>query len=85
MKTIYLVCETVDLGYDVICAYDNKERAIDNAAELEKEYRIGQKAALMNSTLKYSEADADQWLADHGNQYFVELTDLYEDDDAETV
>jgi len=76
MSTIYLVNEVVDLGSNVVAAYDTKEKADTFCQKENDEYTVAKIKALKK--INYTEQAAKQWIEAIGLPYFVESIKLEE-------
>lgn len=72
MKTIYMVCEYVDLGYNVECAYTSEKKAEQACADLNKRYIESHINALVKNC-GYTVEQARDCAID---TYFVQELDL---------
>lgn len=73
MKTVWVICETVDLGYRMVKGYDSYDKA---KAEFDRMYAeaVAEKVeALMKAHCKYTKEQADDWCA---SVTFYELESL---------
>lgn len=70
MQKIYLVCENVDLGYHVIEAYLNEERANEVVSALNKKYEEDKRKKLMSNPYIHYSLEADN------PEYYVDTCEL---------
>jgi hypothetical protein len=76
MKTIYLVCENVDLGYNVVKAYTEELAAIRHAKHLDTQHRKDKVIALMKKG--YDQASAEVYAECMLDEFYVDTTTLIE-------
>lgn len=74
MKTIYLVCENVDLGYQVVKAYTEEPAAISHAKQLDWHHRRDKVVALLKAG--YDLEPAETYAKNMREEFFVEATTL---------
>lgn len=74
MKTIYLVCENVDLGYHVINAYTEEPAAISHAKQLDAQHRKDKVVALLKAG--YDLEPAEVYAKGMRDEFFVEAKQL---------
>ena len=62
MKTVWVICETVDLGYHMVKGYDSYNRA---KAEFERMYAeaVAEKVEALMKQCDYTKEQADDWCA----------------------
>lgn len=75
MKTIYLVCENVDLGYQVVKAFTEEPAAISHAKHLDEQHRKDKVVALMK-TGYYTQESAEVCAEGMRDEFYVEATEL---------
>jgi hypothetical protein len=74
MKTIYLVCENVDLGYHVVKAYTEELAAIRHAKHLDTQHRKDKVFSLQKNG--YDRASAEVYSECMRDEFYVEATEL---------
>ena len=62
MKTVWVICETVDLGYHMVKGYDSYDQA---KAEFDRMYAevVAEKVEALMKQCNYTKAQADDWCA----------------------
>ena len=63
MKTVWVICQTIDLGYQMVKGYDSCEKAKVEFDRMYAEAVDEQVKQLMESRLKYTKEQADDWCA----------------------
>lgn len=77
MSNVYLICEKVDLGFHVVCATMDEEKA-DAICERMNEEEINHKIEGLMAT-DYTKEEALQWISDnHYIPYFIDIHELIE-------
>jgi hypothetical protein len=73
---IYLVCENVDLGYNVVKAFKEQCRAFNHAKHLNHLYCKDKITALLKCG--YTKEQADLYVKNMNDEFFVDEIDLTE-------
>lgn len=74
---VYLVCETVDLGYHAVSGYLDIEKAIAECARLNEEYRTDYISSLTKGC-SYTYEDAVAYANNFRNYYEVDSVEVVE-------
>jgi hypothetical protein len=76
MKTVWVICETVDLGYHMVKGYSSYDKA---KAEFDRMYAeaIDNKVNVLMEHCNYTKERADDWCAKH-NFYELESLEIEE-------
>jgi hypothetical protein len=75
MTTVWLVCEIIDLGYEVVKGYTSKARAFAECEQLRSASQAKHVRQLMSSPLGYTEIEA-MVIAGRNMYYEVDAVDV---------